>query len=106
VPSRSPSTISFSTDARDFRLARLALLWFLIVFVAYVALFFFGRVTYPYYFIQAVPALAMGAAYFLSRGWFPQGIAYIVLAGVFLWFFIFYPDKSFLPEQFRAWLGH
>jgi len=33
-------------------------------------------------------------------------LAYIVLAGVFLWFFIFYPDKSFLPEQFRAWLGH
>jgi len=93
-------------DARDFRLARLALLWFLVVFVAYSALFLYGRVTYPYYFIQAVPALAMGAAYFLSRSWFPQGIAYIVLAGVFLWFFIFYPDKSFLPEQFRAWLGH
>jgi dolichyl-phosphate-mannose-protein mannosyltransferase len=94
------------TEARDFRLARLALMWFLIVFVAYVALFLYGRVTYPYYFIQAVPALAIGAAYFLSRSWFPQGIAYIVLAGVFLWFFIFYPDKSFLPEQFRAWLGH
>jgi 4-amino-4-deoxy-L-arabinose transferase-like glycosyltransferase len=99
---------TFTTDgeAKDFRLARLALLWVLIVFVAYVALFLYGRVTYPYYFVQAVPALAIGAAYFLSRSWFPQGIAYIVLAGVFLWFFIFYPDKSFLPEQFRAWLGH
>jgi hypothetical protein len=100
------ATFATDGDAKDFRLARLALLWVLIVFVAYLALFLYGRVTYPYYFIQAVPALAIGAAYFLSRSWFPQGIAYIVLAGVFLWFFIFYPDKSFLPEQFRAWLGH
>jgi hypothetical protein len=105
---RKTRGVQFTTDddAREFRLARLALIWLLIVFVAYVALFLYGRVTYPYYFIQAVPALAIGAAYFLSRSWFPQGISYIVLAGVFLWFFIFYPDKSFLPEQFRAWLGH
>jgi hypothetical protein len=94
------------SEGRDFRLARLALLWVLVVFLAYVALFFYGRVTYPYYFIQAVPALAMGAAYFLTRSWFPRGISYIVLGGVFLWFFIFYPDKSFLPDQIRVWLGH
>jgi 4-amino-4-deoxy-L-arabinose transferase-like glycosyltransferase len=100
------ATFPTDAEARDFSLARLALAWLLIVFIAYLALFLYGRVTYPYYFIQAVPALAIGAAYFLSRSWFPQGIAYIVLAGVFLWFFIFYPDKSFLPEQFRAWLGH
>ena len=94
------------SEGRDFRMARLALLWFLVVFLAYVALYFYGRVTYPYYFIQAVPALAMGAAYFLTRSWFPREIAYIVLAGVFLWFFIFFPDKSFLPDQVRVWLGH
>ena len=88
-----------SRTSEDFRLARFALLWVLVVFFAYVALFFYGRVTYPYYFIQAVPALAIGSAYFLTRSWFPRGIAYIVLAGVFLWFFIFYPDKSFLPDQ-------
>jgi 4-amino-4-deoxy-L-arabinose transferase-like glycosyltransferase len=93
-------------DARDFRLARAALVWFLVVFLGYVALYFYGRVTYPYYFIQAVPALAMGAAYFLTRSWFPKPIAYVVLGGVFLWFFIFYPDKSFLPQQVRVWLGH
>jgi 4-amino-4-deoxy-L-arabinose transferase-like glycosyltransferase len=93
-------------DASDFRIARLALVWFLVVFVGYVALYLYGRITYPYYFISAVPALSIGAAYFLSRSWFPRGIAYIVLAGVFLWFFIFYPDKSFLPTQLRVWLGH
>ncbi len=99
---------SFASEAErnEFGLARLSLLWVLIIFFAYVALFFYGRVTYPYYFIQAVPALAIGAAYFLTRSWFPKEISYIVLGGVFLWFFIFYPDKSFLPEQFRAWLGH
>jgi len=94
------------SDANDFRVARLALVWFLVVFFAYVTLYYYGRVTYPYYFIQAVPALAVGAAYFLTRSWFPKQIAYIVLAGVLLWFFIFYPDKSFLPTQLRVWLGH
>jgi hypothetical protein len=91
---------------RDFRLARLALIWFLVVFLAYVALFFYGRVTYPYYIIQAVPAIAIGCAYFLSRSWFPPVVAYIVLIGVLAWFFIFYPDKAFLPDQLRVWLGH
>ena len=98
----------FESDSllRDFKVGRLALLWFLLVFLGYVGLYLYGRITYPYYFIQAVPALAIGAAYFLTRGWFPRGISYIVLAGVFLWFFIFYPDKSFLPDQVRVWLGH
>ncbi len=94
------------SDAREFGLARLALLWFLVVFLGYLALFYYGRITYPYYFISAVPALAIGAAYFMTRSWFPRPIAYILLAGVFLWFFIFYPDKSFLPTQVRVWLGH
>ncbi len=100
------TTFASEPQGRDFRMARLALLWFLVVFLAYVALYLYGRITYPYYFIEAVPALAMGSAYFLTRSWFPRGISYIVLAGVFLWFFIFYPDKSFLPDQVRVWLGH
>ena len=81
-------------------------MWLLIVFIGYLFLFFYGRITYPYYFISAVPALAMGGAYFLTRSWFPREIAYIFLAGVFLWFFIFYPDKAFLPTQVRVFLGH
>jgi len=98
--------LASESDARDLRLARLALVWFLVVFIAYVGLYFYGRITYPYYFISAVPALAMGAAYFLTRRWFPPTIAYIVLGGVLLWFFLFYPDKSFLPVQLRVWIGH
>jgi len=94
------------SDANEFRVARLAILWFLVVFLGYVALFYYGRITYPYYFISAVPSLAIGGAYFLTRSWFPRPVAYIFLAGVFLWFFIFYPDKAFLPTQVRVWLGH
>jgi len=99
-------TFASDSDAREFNLARLALVWFLAIFLGYVTLFYYGRITYPYYFISAVPSLAIGAAYFLTRSWFPRTIAYILLAGVFLWFFLFYPDKSFLPTQVRVWLGH
>jgi hypothetical protein len=93
-------------DSSELRLGGFALLWFLVVYVGYVGLYIYGRITYPYYFVAAVPALSLGAAYLLTRGWFPRSIAYIVLAGVFLWFFLFYPDKSFLPTQVRVWLGH
>jgi 4-amino-4-deoxy-L-arabinose transferase-like glycosyltransferase len=99
-------TFASESEAREFRLGRLALLWFLVIFLGYLFLFYYGRITYPYYFISAVPSLAIGAAYFLTRSWFPRPIAYILLAGVFLWFFIFYPDKAFLPTQVRVWLGH
>ncbi|HVC26832.1 MAG TPA: phospholipid carrier-dependent glycosyltransferase [Nitrososphaerales archaeon] len=99
-------TFATESETREFNLARLALIWFLVVFLGYLVLFYYGRITYPYYFISAVPSLAIGAAYFLTRSWFPPLIAYILLAGVFLWFFIFYPDKSFLPVQLRVWLGH
>jgi hypothetical protein len=97
---------SSESEAREFQVARLALLWFLVIFVGYLGLFFYGRITYPYYFISAVPSLAIGGAYCLTRSWFPRPVAYIFLAGVFLWFFIFYPDKSFLPTQVRVFLGH
>jgi len=100
-----PARFSFDSDAREFKLARLALVWVLVVFLWYLGLFYFGRLTYPFYFISAVPALAMGAAYSLTRSWFPRSIAYIVLGGVILWFFIFYPDKSFLPVQLRVLIG-
>jgi 4-amino-4-deoxy-L-arabinose transferase-like glycosyltransferase len=89
--------------ALDWRLARFAMLWVAIVFFGYLL---YGRVTYPYYFIEAVPALCIGGGYLLSRAWFPNGVAYVFLAGIFIWWFIFYPDKSFLPTQVRVWIGH
>ena len=95
----------FPQEGRDYQLAKLALLWFLVIFGAYMGLFLYGRVTYPYYFIQAIPAVAMGCAYLISRPWFPREVTYIVLIGVAVWFFLYYPDKAFLPDQARVWLG-
>jgi len=100
------ATFASESGAKEFRLARFALIWFLVVFLGYLLLFYYGRITYPYYFISAVPSLAIGGAYLLTRSWFPRPVAYIFLVGVFLWFFIFYPDKSFLPTQVRVFLGH
>ena len=75
-------------------------------FLPYVALFLYGRVTYPYYVLSADPALAIGMAWVMTRKWFPKDVAYILLAGVLGWFIVFYPDKSFLPVWLRVLLGH
>ncbi len=91
---------------RSFAVARFAFLWYVFAYFPYIALYFYGRVTYPYYILPAMPAISIGCAYLLTRKWFPREVAYVVLAGVFLWFFLYYPDKSFLPSQLRAILGH
>lgn len=88
------------------KLAGFALLWFAFTYFPYFAIYIYGRVTYPFYLIPAIPAIAIGCAYVLSRRWFPREVAYILLGGVFLWFFLYYPDKSFLPTWLRIILGH
>lgn len=93
-------------ESADFGLGRMAFLWLLFTYVPYILLFFYGRVTYPYYILSADPALAIGTAYVMTRKWFPREVAYIFLGGTAAWFFIFYPDKSFLPIWLRAFLGH
>jgi hypothetical protein len=99
-------TSAVSIDTPSFRLARFALLWFVFCYFPYIALYYYGRITYPYYILPAIPAISIGCAYLLTRKWFFQEVAYVLLAGVFLWFFLYYPDKSFLPGQLRAILGH
>ena len=56
--------------------------------------------------LPATPALSIGCAYLLTRKWFPREVAYVLLGGGFLWFFLYYPDKSFLPAWLRTFLGH
>jgi len=89
-----------------FRLGWFALLWFVMTYFPYFALYYYGRVTYPFYLVPAMPAIAIGSAFVLSRKWFPREVAYILLGGVFLWFFLYYPDKSFLPTWLRMIMGH
>ena len=44
-------TTAVKIDTPSFRIAQFALLWFVITYFAYVALYFYGRVTYPYYIL-------------------------------------------------------
>jgi predicted membrane-bound dolichyl-phosphate-mannose-protein mannosyltransferase len=86
-------------------LAKLAMLWLGWTYLSYLVLGELGRVTYPYYFLQAIPAVALGAGYLVTRKWFQLPIALILLAMAVGWFVLFYPDKSFLPVWIRAMLG-
>ncbi|MDA4123313.1 MAG: glycosyltransferase family 39 protein [Thaumarchaeota archaeon] len=95
-----------AAEADAYELGKFAVMWLAFTFVPYILLYAYGRVTYPYYILSGTPALAIGMAYAMTRKWFPREVVYIMLGGVFAWFFIFYPDKSFLPTQLRVLLGH
>ena len=86
-------------------LALLSLIWFSWNYFPYIALFAAGRVTYPFYFIPALPAVAMGASYFLTRKWVPRYVSVLYVAGAFVFFFVFFPDKAFLPVWLRVLIG-
>ena len=87
------------------KLALLCLIWFSWNYFPYLALFAAGRVTYPFYFIPALPAVAMGASYFLTRKWVPSYTQVLYVAGAFVFFFLFFPDKAFLPVWLRVLIG-
>jgi predicted membrane-bound dolichyl-phosphate-mannose-protein mannosyltransferase len=97
--------IEQETTSADFRLANFSLFWLIWTYFPYVLLYLFGRVTYPFYLLPAVPAMAIGGAYILSREWFPRIVALFFLVAVFGWFLLYYPDKSFLPAWLREILG-
>ena len=82
-----------------------ALVWFLWGYLPYVGLWLYGRVTYPFYILPAVPALALGTAYFATREWFSSRLAAVYLFASFAWFFWYFPDKAFLPDWVRALIG-
>jgi len=90
----------------EVKYAGFVLTYFLWNYVSYLFLLLDGRVTYPFYVVPAIPALAMGAAYFVTRQWFPRWLLYIYIAAVFVFFFVYFPDKAFLPDWLRALIGH
>ena len=90
----------------DSKFAALALVWFLWNYLPYIALFVDGRVTYPFYFVPAIPAVAMGATYWLTRDWFPKWLVWVYVAIVFVFFFVYFPEKGFLPDWLRVIIGH
>jgi dolichyl-phosphate-mannose-protein mannosyltransferase len=94
-------------EARDLEdsAGAFALVWFLWTYVPYIFLWLYGRVTYPFYLVPAIPALAIGAAYFVTRKWFPTLVACVYLAAALGWFFLYFPLKDFLPDWVRTALG-
>ena len=89
----------------DDRFGIILLVWFLWSYIPYVALWLYGRVTYPFYILPALPALAGGSAYFLTRDWFPSRMALVCVVAAFALFFLYFPVKDFLPDIIRVWLG-
>ena len=90
----------------ELKLAALALIWFFWTYVPYIFMLLGGRVTYPFYFIPAIPAMAIGTSFLLTRKWFPRWAAFVYVGLVFIFFFVFFPDKAFLPIWLRAAIGH
>jgi hypothetical protein len=90
----------------ELKFAAFALVLFLWSYVPYVVLFLGGRVTYPFYFLPAVPAIAMGASYWMTRSWFPRWLMYVYVLMAFVFFFIYFPYKGFLPDWLRVLIGH
>ena len=87
------------------KVAILSLVWFSWNYFPYIALFAMGRVTYPFYFVPALPAVAMGGSYFLTRSWVPKYAVALYLAGAFAFFFLYFPSKAFLPDWLRVLIG-
>ena len=90
----------------ELKFAAFALVLFLWSYVPYIVLFLAGRVTYPFYFLPAVPAVAMGATYWITRSWFPRWLMYLYVGMAFVFFFIYFPYKGFLPDWLRVLIGH
>ncbi|MDE1854246.1 MAG: glycosyltransferase family 39 protein [Thaumarchaeota archaeon] len=103
TPSRGADPHHVDGETRFVAFAFIAFLW---GYVPYLLLFLGERVTYPFYLVPALPAMAMGTAYWISRNWFPKWLIAVYLFIVFLFFFVYFPDKSFLPDWLRAVIGH
>jgi hypothetical protein len=88
------------------KFAGLTLTMFLWTYVPYIFLFLGERVTYPFYFVPAIPAVALGASYWLTRDWFPRKLMYVYLAMAFIFYFVYFPAKGFLPDWLRVIIGH
>jgi hypothetical protein len=90
----------------DLRFAAVALIWFAWSYVPYLFLLVGGRVTYPFYFVPAIPAVSMGAAFLLTRKQIPSWVSVVFVAAALSFFFVFFPYKGFLPDWARVALHY
>ncbi|MDG6917714.1 MAG: glycosyltransferase family 39 protein [Nitrososphaerota archaeon] len=106
VEAASPQAPAGPAISGEGRLSAFTLTLFGWSYLPYLFLFLDGRVTYPFYIIPAIPAMAMGTAYWVSRNWFPKWLAALYIAMAFVFFLVYFPDKAFLPLWLRALIGH
>ena len=75
-------------------LAALALAWFAMTYAPFYAATLFGqRISYLFYFLPTLPAVALAGSYFLLRAGLPRLVVGVYLAAVMLGFYGYFPFK-------------
>ena len=103
---QAPGALAPDPDLPLARYAGFSLILLAWTYIPYIFLFLGERVTYPFYIIPAIPAISMGAAYWMNKKWFPKPLLALYLAAVFVFFLVYFPDKAFLPIWLRVLLRH
>jgi hypothetical protein len=64
------------------------------MYLPFVAAYVFGhRISYLFYFLPSMPAVALGGAYFLLHGGLPRPVVWVYLGAVLLAFYGYFPFK-------------
>jgi predicted membrane-bound dolichyl-phosphate-mannose-protein mannosyltransferase len=78
----------------DAELGALALAWFACTYLPFYAATLFGqRISYLFYFLPSLPAVALAGSYFLLGAGLPRLILWVYLAAVLLGFYGYFPFK-------------
>lgn len=76
------------------RLGALALAWFLMTYMPFFATTLLGqRISYLFYFLPSLPAVALAGSYFLLHAGLPRVVLWVYLAAVLLGFYGYFPFK-------------
>jgi dolichyl-phosphate-mannose-protein mannosyltransferase len=75
-------------------LSALALAWFAFNYLPYCAAWIFGqRISYIFYFLASLPAVALAGSHFLLQSRLPRAVVWVYLAAVLFGFYGYFPFK-------------
>jgi hypothetical protein len=75
-------------------LGALALAWFAFTYLPYCAAWIFGqRISYIFYFLASLPAVALAGSYFLLESGLPRAVVWVYLAAILFGFYGYFPFK-------------